>query len=242
MKKLIITLMMSMLCAFADKSLDLIKKNIFLGEAFSSHYAYFISFDEKSSWRDSLYFHHMNQVSQVIEAKQVAFIKACSKESFFVKQEAIKAKVDYFINPFFNTISNDCVDEKVAKYAFRTKIKEAYNVIAWSSKVELTDFSFVNSKKIRPVDISEMKELNDYKAASKKEEIKYGGCTTQPGFLDQAKIIVEFKIKSQGYSGRLSNYFDPGCGGHLSDIYILDIFKAGKFVKSFQTHHYQGVI
>ncbi len=240
-KSLLLTLMM-IVHLWGQQALDQIAGNIFIGQAFQSKQAYFIAFDEATVWPEKLTFHNTAKRQRVIEGLKIGPLPECSDKPYFYKVEKDRAKVEYFPDGFFSTVMDDCVDEAVFTYSFDESIKTAMNIIAWSDPLELKNFSFKNRDKIRPMTEAEKVELSKLKIASEKIEKAYGECSTETGYIDDAKIITEFDIGDQGLKGRFSKYFDPGCAGHLKDIYILDLLKEGRLLKRLTTYHYEGVI
>jgi hypothetical protein len=67
-------------------------------------------------------------------------------------------------------------------------------------------------------------------------------CTTVPQFLDSAKVILTATIADSNLSIRLSHFITPGCAGHLSEIYLLDVITPGQEPRRFEFRHYHGVI
>jgi hypothetical protein len=57
--------------------------------------------------------------------------------------------------------------------------------------------------------------------------------------VDSAARLVEATI-GRGMTLRLSSYKTPGCGGHLTTIYILDILRGQEVVQTFKTSQNHG--
>jgi len=241
MYKLLVLIFLGINTLAAKENTDEIAKNIVLGEVFSSKNAYFIAFSKETKWEDSLHFHGLNSLSEILTAKKKNIILPCSENSYFLSKEKSKAKVSYFVGAFFSTIMDECVEEEVAQYYANQKIKEAYNIFGWAPTLDVKNISLKNNDQLRPVPQTEMAKMKAEKLQAAKDN-KEDECTTEPQFVDSAKIFLEFDIGNKGLKGRLSGYFNPGCAGHLSDIYILDIFKGKDLIKSYQTFHYQGGI
>jgi len=239
--KFLVIIFLGITSSAAQQKTDDIEKNIFLGQAFASQNVYFIGFAEQVKWSDNLEFHGLNSSTKTLSSKKEAVIPACSEKSYFFAEEKNKAKVDYFSGAFFSTILDDCVEEIVGVYRSNQKIQSAYNVFAWNPKWEVKNISFKNKDQLRPVAENEIKQMQTEKMQAEKNDTEFE-CTTEPQFIDNAKIFLEFDFGADGLQGRLSGYFNLGCAGHLADIYILDIFQGKNLIKSVQTYHYQGAI
>lgn len=66
-------------------------------------------------------------------------------------------------------------------------------------------------------------------------------CTTVPTFIDSAKELVEARTDN-GLTIRVSFYENPGCAGHLTSIYVLDVLREASLLATFQMTQYQGAL
>jgi hypothetical protein len=147
---------------------------------------------------------------------------------------------------FFGTIGDFCfTDEVIAVYHTERPTKHvAYRVLAVPSDWTLTDVQLFHAgddkykAPPRPLSAAERKAIQKRKAQIPKDY----ECTTEPGGIDQAQIMARAKIKGHKESIRISYYSDPGCAGHLSDIYVLDIVNGDQVEGTFDLGHYQGPI
>jgi len=98
--------------------------------------------------------------------------------------------------------------------------------------------SFERTKGKRPLTDEERRLV----AAEKKSYKAQDDCTTEPAFLDSAEQLLKVEIEGGAWSLRISRFEDPGCGGHLSTLYVLDALKAGKLEKRFVLSHYNGLL
>jgi hypothetical protein len=55
-------------------------------------------------------------------------------------------------------------------------------------------------------------------------------------------VLLTASLHSSNVTIRLSHYATPGCAGHLSDIYVLDVLAPGHEPRRFEFRHYQGVL
>jgi len=98
--------------------------------------------------------------------------------------------------------------------------------------------SFERARGKRPLTEGERKLV----AAEKEAHAERRDCTTEPATLDSAEQLLKVEIEGGSWSLRVSRFQDPGCGGHLATVYVLDALKAGKLEKSFVLAHYHGLI
>jgi hypothetical protein len=49
-------------------------------------------------------------------------------------------------------------------------------------------------------------------------------------------------VGKTGPAIRLSTYSNPGCLGHLSEVYVLDVIEPGREPRRFEFRHYAGVL
>lgn len=129
-------------------------------------------------------------------------------------------------------------DRPIALYKSRVTIAESTGVIGWSGSLGVRDVSYQNRGQLRPVSSRERSEI----AAQKRKLPKNVTCTTVPQWLDTAKILLTARVANSNTTIRLSSYDNPGCAGHLSTIYVLDVMTAGREPRRFEFRHYQGIL
>ena len=139
---------------------------------------------------------------------------------------------------FFAAMDGVHVDRPAALYESRVTIAESVSVIGWSGTLGMRDISYQNRGQLRPVSARERDEI----AADKRKLPKGIACTTEPRWIDSAKILLTARITNSNTSIRLSSYQNPGCLGHLSTIYVLDVMTAGRDPRRFEFRHYEGVL
>jgi hypothetical protein len=144
---------------------------------------------------------------------------------------------------FFASISDNCYfDDKIGVYALgqpAAKLK-AFQVIAVAG--ELTDIKRHEAEKLsRPLTPAEAKEVAKEKKELAKQAAKLE-CTTEPTYLDSAYVLFSAKVQGSKQSLRVSTYGSPGCGGHLAQIYLLDVIEDGKIVAKQTLMHYEGLL
>ena len=139
----------------------------------------------------------------------------------------------------FSTIdSMMVVDPNLALYRASAKAPKPFAIFGWNEQLSLTDISFRDSGQLRPTSEADRAEI----AEAKKNIPKDYECTTVPQYLDAAKVMLTGKIAKANVSFRLSTYQTPGCAGHLSEIYVLDVLEPGREPRRFEFRHYVGVL
>ena len=234
-----------------SKDLD-IRKNVFLGQVYPSGNVYLKSFERNArrEWSNAISFTALRnkQKSASLKNYQAAFVREINignENSFvnFPKEEKDKMHVDDFTEEdFFETILDEMPeDEDVGLYQAKGKIQFPFAVFAFNKELDVIEIAHPPKSLLRPLTKKEKLKVAALRRESK-IETKGWECTTIPAFLDSAKQILTFKIKGTNYAGRISGYSNPGCLGHLADIYILDIFQNGNLKQSFELNHYEGAI
>ena len=102
----------------------------------------------------------------------------------------------------------------------------------------MTGISFSERGQLRATNAPERAEIE----ASRKSSPKESECSTVPQFLDAAKVLLTATLAQSNITIRLSSYMTPGCAGHLSEIYVLDVIAPGRDPRRFEFRHYHGVI
>jgi hypothetical protein len=133
----------------------------------------------------------------------------------------------------------NCNGKLIGRYKHKLNLLiDGPMVFGVSNELPIENIKYL-SKKIRPVTKSETLSIAVKKIANDKNNKKWG-CTGQPSYIDSAKEAVSFSISESPFSVKISNYSDPGCSGHLTDIYILDIFKMKKLTRTFIHYRHIG--
>lgn len=143
---------------------------------------------------------------------------------------------------FFETVADLCFsDDAVLRYKAADPSKDtAYRVIAATDDTMLTNISFGKGdadKRLATKD--EITKEKEVLAASGRSDEE---CTTQPGSIQNAKVILTATVAKTSDTVRISSFTDPGCDGHLLHIYLLDVLKDGKLLKTYTISRYFGPI
>ena len=140
----------------------------------------------------------------------------------------------------FSTIdSMMVVDPNLALYRSSAKAAKPFPIFGWNEQLALIDVSFRDNGRPRPMTDAERLEVAEQK---KKSPLPVDECTTERRFLDSAEVMLTAKIAKSNFSVRLSTYQNPGCAGHLAEIYILDVIESGRDSRRFEFSHYVGVL
>jgi hypothetical protein len=147
---------------------------------------------------------------------------------------------------FFSTMGDHCFSEEVvALYQMPEHPKSAaYEAIAVASELALTD--------VRRYAAGDVKHPNPKRPVSKADQTlvkaqkqklpKDFECSTVPGYVTDARVQLEAKLKGRKESIRISMYSDPGCAGHLGTVYVLDVLAGGKVLATAELGRYIGVL
>jgi hypothetical protein len=141
---------------------------------------------------------------------------------------------DFFSSAFFHCEPN----EGVAIYTSSHSSNVSFTVMAFNADLELSDLERLNGRP-RPLTADESAMVRQQKLEYESYESE---CTTIPRFLDSATSHVSAKVKGSDLSILISQYETPGCGGHLANVFILDVLKSGALLKKYELVQYQGAI
>jgi hypothetical protein len=143
---------------------------------------------------------------------------------------------------FFGTVEDSQVEDRhIGEYAGMDKVMASYPIVAFAPVFDLGNLNFTVAGKKRTMTETEKAQVAA-RRSHYQQETKDSDCTTEPGFLDEAKQLWTAEIKNKGFWVRLSQYDDPGCGGHLSQVYVLDVMEGGEVRESRELRHYFGAI
>jgi hypothetical protein len=227
------------LCAAASvearQSADAIARDIVIGQAYRSGRIIVAGFVEEDArpWPQTLVVARL--LPPLAQQPSADFVRRLDQDD----PEAIAhSDVADAAPDFFAAMDGVHVDRPAALYGSRVTIAESVSVIGWSGTLGVRDISYQNRGQLRPVSSRERDEI----AADKRKLPKGIACTTEPRWIDSAKILLTARITSSNTSIRLSSYQNPGCLGHLSTIYVLDVMTAGREPRRFEFRHHEGVL
>lgn len=241
------TLLLAALCMGAAAPLDAqltaeqIAQAMVIGQAYTSGNVYvggFLADVEQREWPQRITTVALRVPdSQRVSADFIRTLAPDSEEqlSFTQKEDGGSAGPD----DLFSTIDSMIVaDPNLALYRAAGKRAKPIAVFGWNEQLPVVDISFRDAGRPRPVTGAEQLEI----AAEKKSALPIDECTTVRRYLDSAEIVLTAKIAKTNVSLRLSQYQNPGCAGHLAEIYVLDVIEPGRDPRRFQFSHYVGLL
>lgn len=141
---------------------------------------------------------------------------------------------------FFATIADNCVkDAELGLYQAKSPVNEAYKVVAGSGAVIFGGADYSVQGLPRPLTKAEASDIEKEKAKLGKYE---SDCTTNPSFIDSAKQLSIVRVLNTLCTLRISEYSNPGCAGHLMEIYVIDVLEKNSLKRSISVARYLGLI
>jgi hypothetical protein len=220
---------------------DDIARAIVIGEAYASGNVYFAGFieDDTRHWPSRIV---MMSLKEPASERMVADFQRPLRSGDSVEIGQFRTneghQFDIETPTVFDTYDRAAVvDHPLGVYSSRD-VRETMSVIGAADGVALTGVSIKQRGQRRPVTALERKEIADQRLALPKDI----ECTTEPQWVDSAEIILTARVAASKANIRLSSYQNPGCAGHLSTIYVLDVMVQGRQLRRFEFRHYQGVM
>jgi hypothetical protein len=225
-----------------------LKDQLFIGQVYPSGNVYVKSFSGNRGWPKELFLvplvtdRSASKAPLTSETMQPAYIPAiegmddqhdpCGP----LPTKTLDISFEYLSDEFFNGMIDYCeTNEDVAVY--RTAPSQfSYTVLALNSDVVFENVRLVEGP--RPMTDAERQRAEEEKRQTEKIA---KDCTTVPAYIDAAALFLEAGL-ANGLTLRLSSYKNPGCAGHLSTIYLVDILRANAILTTFQLVQNQGVL
>jgi len=138
---------------------------------------------------------------------------------------------------YFHAMFDHCEDnESVGLYHIASS-NYSFLVLGIDPDIAVMDLKLLSGK--RPLAAADRQEI-----AKKKSEQKKGApeCNTKPAYIDSATQIAEISLAEGDLRLRVSTYETPGCGGHWSSIYILDVLRRNIVVRKFEVDRFRGAL
>lgn len=218
-----------------------IAQAIVIGQAYTSGNVYLGGFagDEKREWPKRVTVRALETPNSLpLTAEFTRALPPDSEEllSFPQREDGGSAGPD----DLFSTIDSMIVtDPNLALYRASAKVNRPFAVFGWNESIAITDVSFRSNGALRPTTETERLEIAEQKRTATPKDFE---CTTVPQFLDAATVILTARVGKTKTAIRLSTYATPGCAGHLSEIYVLDVLEPGLAPRRFEFRHYVGVL
>ncbi len=125
----------------------------------------------------------------------------------------------------------------MSRYLSEAKPDKPTPVLAVDAKLEPGAPDFSVAGRPRPLSLQEARDADKLK----QDVLKVTSCTTRPRFLDAARQIVVVPV-AQGRALRLSRYDNPGCSGHLEQVWVVDVLVDGTPARTERLTRYRGAI
>ncbi len=233
----------SMPVAQTGRTPDEIARAIVIGQAYPSGNVYVAGFDETEPrrWPSRLGLLPIFKAAPAPIGAGADFFRPVTQDSeeqadFPRREPGADITVERDV---FRTLDNMPVqDRNLARYRAVEAIDASVSILGWDEAIGLADISFAGRGQRRPTTTGEAVLI----AAEKKARPKDVECTTVPQYLDSAEILLTAKAANSNITIRLSHYDTPGCLGHLSQVWVLDVMTPGQQPRRFEFRHYQGVI
>jgi hypothetical protein len=225
--------------AEARQTADQIARAIVIGQAYVSGNVYIAGFDadEKRSWPRRITFVPLQETGPPLFADFFRTVTQDSEEQYYFPRRETVGEVSAL--DIFLTVDRAALEDRnLARYRAEAGVESSVALFGWNAGLPLIDISHTEKGQPRPTTASERREID----AERKSIPKDFECTTVPQFLDSAKVILSAKVANSNMSIRLSQFITPGCAGHLSQIYVLDVLAPGQEPRRFEFRHYHGVI
>ena len=220
---------------------DEIARAMVIGQAYTSGNVYVGGFlgDEKRDWPQRVTVTALRTPNALPLAAELTRALASDSEAdstFPQREDGGSAGPD----DLFSTIDSMMLtDPNLALYRASAKVAKPLAVFGWDAGLEITEVSFRNNGAQRPITDAERQEVAEQKKTATPTDLE---CTTEPQFLDSAKVILNARVAKSTTAIRLSTYSNPGCAGHLSEVYVLDVMEPGQEPRRFEFRHYAGVL
>lgn len=225
-----------------------LKDQLFIGQVYPSGNVYVKSFSGNRVWPKELSLVPLVTdrspskaplVSQTMQPGYIPAIEGMDDQHDPcgpLPTKALDISFEYLSDEFFDGMIDYCeTNENVAVY--RTAASQfSYTVLAFNSDVAFDNVRVVEGP--RPMTDAERQGAEEEKRQTEKIA---KDCTTVPAYIDSAALFLEAGL-ANGITLRLSSYKNPGCAGHLSTIYLVDIIRANAILTTFQLVQNQGVL
>lgn len=225
----------------AQLTAEQIAQAIVIGQAYTSGNVYvggFLGDVEQREWPQRITTVALRVPdTQPVSADFIRTLPPDSEEQFYFtrKEDGGSAGPD----DLFSTIDSMVVtDPHLALYRAAGKRARPIAIFGWNEQLPVVDIRFRDVGRPRPVTEAERLEI----AADRKTALPASECTTEPRFLDSAETMFTATIAKTSFRLRLSTYQNPGCAGHLAEIYVLDVLEPGRDPRRFRFSHYVGVL
>ena len=233
-------------CTSAPAETGALPRSVFLGELYPSGHLYLDALDPDAAPPAEVRYIRLQapvtppapaRLSEKLEGVYVPGVEGVDPNAG-PKCEPKEPRAEPFAGFFGRDALDGCETERsVSRYATEAKPEQPAPVLAVDAKLDpgAPDFSVAGSP--RPLTLQEARDADKLK----QDVAKVTSCTTRPRFLDAARQIVVVPL-AQGRALRLSRYDNPGCSGHLEQVWVVDVLADGRAARTARLTRYRGAI
>jgi hypothetical protein len=231
-----------------DQLIDRLKDQVFIGQVYPSGNVYVKPFSGNRARPKELSLlplvidRSSSKAALVSETMPPAYIPAVEgmddqhDPCGSLATKSLDLSFEYLSDEFFDGMIDYCeTNEEVAIYRISPS-QFSYTVLGFNSDIALDNVRVVEGP--RPMSAAEEQQAAEVKRQTEKV---VADCTTVPAYIDSAARFLEVGI-GNGLTLRLSSYKNPGCAGHLSTIYLIDIIRANAVITTFHFVQNHGVL
>jgi hypothetical protein len=254
----------------ADAQIDVrgLDRRVFIGQAYPSGDVYLECFHRKAGrqplWPKELLILPLGDTKSALDKKQMkaSFVKVMkdgmegnviqsiyipgaegmddSHESCGLGEAKKVEQYKYISGDYFDAMSDHCEpNEGVGVYRTDSS-KYSFLVLGIAPEIAVKDLKPLSGK--RPLTPADRQEIVKEKREDKKAAAQYGECTGVATYIDSAIQIAAIGLAQGDLRLRVSTYENPGCGGHLYSIYVLDVLRRNVALRKFEASRYQGAL
>lgn len=226
----------------ARQSADAIARSFVIGQAYASGNVYVAGFveDESRAWPKRVRVWPLGHGTNAELAADFfrTVTQDSEEQSWFPQRETDAGSAEPDV---FSTIDRAAVtDRNLARYRAAVSLYKGFAMLGWDDRITLVDIeTFVVQGPLRPLTAAERTAVDAEKKSAPKDPAQ---CTTEPQYLDSAMVKLTARLTDSQTRIRLSYYATPGCAGHLSDVYVLDVIDGTGETRRYEFRHYQGIL
>ncbi len=221
---------------------DSLARALVIGQAYASGNVYVGGFveDEPRPWPKRIRLWPLRVATNAVMTAD--FFRTVTQDSeehyWFPQRETAGDSSDADV---FATIDRAAIsDRNLSRYRASVSLLQGFSMVGWDDRITLVDNeTFVVQGPLRPLTAGERAAVDSEKKSAPTDASQ---CSTVPQYLDSATVMWTARLAESQTRVRLSHYMTPGCAGHLSDIYVLDVIEPGQELRRYEFRHYQGLL
>ena len=248
----------------AEPQLDIqgLDKRVFIGQAYPSGKVYLERFNSEASteWSKDVVILPLDDTKSVLgkthmkasfvdvakddETRYIPGVEGMDDSHKLCGLGEIKKIEDYKYlsessEDYFDSIYDHCEPNEGIGIYRADLSKYSFLVLGIDPRIALAQLKLLSGK--RPLTPADRQEIVKQKKTNR-ETAAEGECTTVPGYIDSATQIAEIGLAQGDLRLRVSTYVNPGCLGHLSSIYVLDVLQHSMVLRKFEVQRYRGAL